>query len=66
MPYLHCPGCRRTTLLEATDERELDCRHCGSPLMVTLHGNAGPLASAVRERFERDMRLDAGRARFVR
>jgi hypothetical protein len=34
--------------------------------MVTLHGNAGPLASAVRERFERDMRLDAGRPRFVR
>jgi len=65
MPYLHCPGCHRAALLEATDERELDCRHCGSPLTVTLPGNAG-LATAVRERFERDMRVDARRPRFVR
>jgi DNA-directed RNA polymerase subunit RPC12/RpoP len=66
MPCMHCSGCRRTAWLHPTDEREVDCRHCGSPLTVTLRGDPGPLASAVRERFERDMRRDAGRVRFVR
>ena len=60
MTYLHCPTCERTAWLDSAAEPPLRCDHCGSSLL--------PMGAqqAVLERFERDMRLDAARPRFVR
>jgi hypothetical protein len=47
-------------------QREVSCRHCGSTLNSLASSEARYLAGAVRERFARDARLNAGRKRFVR
>jgi ribosomal protein L37AE/L43A len=66
MAYLHCPRCERTAWLDSTTEPVLQCRHCDAVLAPMAPGRAHALAGAVRERFERDMRLDAARPRFLR
>jgi tRNA(Ile2) C34 agmatinyltransferase TiaS len=66
MPYLHCPHCQRTAWLQSTGEPGLRCRHCDATLTPMPEGDARFLAAAVRERFRRDERLNAGRPRFVR
>ena len=66
MPYLHCPRCQRTAWVRSEAERGISCRHCGSKLSSLTGGEARFLAGAVRERFARDARLNAGRKRFIR
>ncbi len=66
MAYLHCPNCDRTAWLDASSEPALLCHHCESVLAPMPARAARRLAGAVRKRFERDARLDAGRVRFVR
>jgi hypothetical protein len=66
MAYLHCPSCERTACLDSTAEPVLLCRHCATALTPMPAGSVRRLIGAVRERFERDARLDAGRPRFVR
>jgi hypothetical protein len=66
MPYLHCPSCRRTAWLHTGVEPGLRCRHCDTALTPMGAREARSLTAAVRQRFERDIRLDAGRPRFVR
>ena len=66
MPYLHCPRCHRTAWLRARADAEIACRHCGTTLNPMAADDARYLAGAVRERFARDARLNAGRPRFVR
>ena len=66
MPYLHCPSCERTAWLEPAVEPPLRCRDCATPLAPMPPAQARSLAAAVLERFERDMRLDAARPRFLR
>ena len=67
MPYLHCPRCHRTAWVrklagDGIDVPEL--RHAASAR--SADGDAALLTTAVRERFARDARRDAGRERFVR
>jgi hypothetical protein len=62
MGYLHCPCCARLAWLEATAEPPLLCDRCET----TLAPVPAPLVRSLHERFERDLRLDAGRPRFVR
>jgi hypothetical protein len=64
--YLHCPSCARTAWLDATAEPPLLCGQCETPLAPMPAPLPPALAGALRERFERDLRLDAGRPRFVR
>jgi len=64
--YLYCPNCERTAWLEATAEPPLVCRHCHATLTPIPERHASSLTAAVRERFLRDMQLDATRRRFVR
>ncbi|HKH17784.1 MAG TPA: hypothetical protein VKA57_09675 [Solirubrobacteraceae bacterium] len=66
MAYLHCPACERTAWLDSTSESPLPCRHCGQALAPMSVRRVRHLVGAIRERFERDARLDAGRPRFVR
>jgi transcription initiation factor IIE alpha subunit len=66
LPYLHCPRCHRTAWLRANIDREVACRHCGTSLDAMASSDARYLAGAVRERFARDARLNAGRKRFIR
>jgi hypothetical protein len=66
MSYLHCPNCDRTAWLDTSTEPELLCRHCESVLAPMPAARARMLTAAVRRRFARDARLDAGRPRFVR
>jgi len=66
LPYLHCPRCHRTAWLQAAAEDELACRHCGTTLNSVSRAELNALTGAVRERFARDARLNAGRKRFVR
>jgi ribosomal protein S27E len=66
MPYLRCPRCRRTAWLDSTAEPDARCRHCDAALAAMPDGQARFLVAAVRERFARDARLQAGRRRFVR
>ncbi len=66
MPYLHCPRCHRTAWTRAESEREISCRHCGTVLSPMAGSELRLLTGAVRERFARDARLNAGRKRFVR
>ena len=66
MPFLHCPSCERTAWLDSAGEPPLRCRHCETPLAAMPVPQAHSLTGAVLERFERDMRLDAARPRFLR
>jgi len=66
VPYLHCPRCHRTAWLRSDTGQEIACRHCGTTLSPLEGSEARYLASAVRERFARDARLEPGRKRFVR
>jgi hypothetical protein len=66
MPYLHCSVCHRTAWLRGQPERDLTCRACGTALGPIADGEARDLARAVRERFARDVRVNAGSPRFVR
>jgi len=66
VPYLHCPSCDRTAWLDSAAEPPLRCRHCDSALAPMAAQQVSALTAAVRERFERDMRGDAARPRFVR
>ena len=66
MPYLHCPRCHRSAWLRADTEEAVACRHCGTTLSGMSHAELSALTGAVRERFARDARLNAGRKRFVR
>ncbi|HKH16740.1 MAG TPA: hypothetical protein VKA57_04370 [Solirubrobacteraceae bacterium] len=66
MPYLHCPSCERTAWLQANAEPPLSCRLCDAPLAPMPTGRVRALIGVLRERFERDAQLDAGRPRFVR
>jgi hypothetical protein len=66
MLYLHCPSCDRSAWLDSSTEPALVCRHCETALTPMPARRAHALASAIRERFERDIRLDAARPRFVR
>ena len=66
MAYLHCPSCERTAWLEPSAESPLRCSHCATALAPMPAAQARSLADAVLERFERDMRLDAARPRFLR
>jgi hypothetical protein len=52
--------------MDSGTEPVLVCRHCETALAPMPAGRARLLAGAVRRRFERDSRLDAGRPRFVR
>jgi hypothetical protein len=65
VPYLQCPHCRRTAWA-AAGEPAAACARCDAEL-TTLPGVDGNLlVSAVRARFARDARSDAGRPRFLR
>jgi ribosomal protein L37AE/L43A len=64
--YLHCPSCERTAWLDSSAEPPLCCSHCDSPLAPMAAQQVRSLTAAVLERFERDMRIDAARPRFVR
>jgi hypothetical protein len=66
MPYLHCPGCRRTAWLTTGAERAVGCRYCGATVDPVVSERSRALARAVRERFARDSRLHSGPPRFVR
>jgi hypothetical protein len=66
MAYLHCPRCDRTAWLGSTTEPALHCHHCDTALAPMPVGRARALVGALRARFERDARLDAGRTRFIR
>jgi transcription initiation factor IIE alpha subunit len=66
MPYLHCPRCHRRAWLRARPEQAIACRRCGTTLDPVTVDDVRLLAGAVRERFARDARLDARRARFIR
>jgi hypothetical protein len=66
MSFLHCPTCDRTAWLDASAEPALLCGHCASVLAPMPEGRVRALTAALRKRFERDARLDAGRPRFVR
>jgi hypothetical protein len=66
MAYLHCPSCERTAWLSSTSEPALLCRHCDATLTPMPARRVSMLVGALRERFERDARLDAARPRFVR
>jgi ribosomal protein S27E len=66
MAYLHCPSCERTAWLDSTAEPALLCHHCDTALTAMPAGSVRTLVGAVRERFEQDAVLDAGRPRFVR
>jgi ribosomal protein S27E len=66
MPYLHCPRCHRTAWVRAGFDGEVECRQCGKALALLPGSEASYLAGAVRARFAREARLDAGRSRFVR
>ena len=66
MAYLYCPHCDRTAWLDASTEPPLVCRHCHAELAPMPERRASSLTAAVRQRFVRDMRLDASRPRFVR
>jgi hypothetical protein len=66
VPYLHCPRCQRTAWLRTETGREVTCRDCGTAVHRMAGSDVRYLAGAVRERFERDARLNAGRRRFVR
>jgi ribosomal protein L37AE/L43A len=66
LPYLHCPRCHRTAWLRADTEDELACRHCGTTLNGVTRAELDALTGAVRARFARDARLNAGRKRFIR
>ena len=66
MAYLHCPACERTASLDSTSESPLLCLHCGAALTPMSVRRVRQLVGAIRERFERDGRLDAERPRFVR
>jgi hypothetical protein len=66
LPYLDCPRCHRTAWLRGESAREISCRHCGTKLTPMAGSDVRFLTSAVRERFQRDARLTAGRKRFVR
>jgi hypothetical protein len=62
MGYLHCPGCAHLAWLDTTTEPPPRCHHCETALAPL----PAPVVRSLQERFERDMRLDAGRPRFVR
>jgi len=64
--YLQCPQCHRTAWVQAVADDDAACRHCGAPLRALSRGEFAALTGAVRERFARDARRDAGRKRFVR
>ena len=64
--YLHCPCCRSSAWLGARSEPRLRCHHCDTVLTPMPAGTARALAGAVRKRFDRDVRRDAARPRFVR
>jgi hypothetical protein len=66
MAYLHCPSCERTAWLESSTDAPLHCRLCDAELMPMPGTSARSLLGALRARFDRDARLDAGRPRFVR
>ena len=65
-PHLECPHCLRTSWILGDPEREVVCGGCGSALAPSPDGVLPGLAAAVRERFDRDARLDEDRPRFVR
>jgi hypothetical protein len=67
MAYLHCPSCHRSAWLGDAAPHGARCRRCDAALTAVVGAAADPLlTAAVRARFGRDMRLDAGRGRFVR
>jgi hypothetical protein len=66
LPYLHCPRCHRTAWVRAYTDGELGCRHCRTALRPMSVSDARLLTAAVRERFARDARRNAGRPRFIR
>ncbi len=67
MPYLHCPRCHRTAWMRSRKTEEaIACRHCGTTLTAVTVDETAFLTGAVRERFARDARRNAGRTRFVR
>jgi ribosomal protein S27E len=66
LPYLHCPRCHRTAWVRAHQEADVPCRHCGTALAPMSGSDVRLLTVAVRERFARDARLNAGRPRFIR
>jgi hypothetical protein len=66
MPYLQCPACHRTAWLRGEPGRDLTCRRCDTALGPLPDRDVRYLTRAVRERFARDARLNAGRPRFLR
>jgi ribosomal protein L37AE/L43A len=66
MPYLHCPDCHRTAWVRAGSAQQIACRHCGAAVNPMSVNEDRRLVGAVRERFARDARLNAGRRRFIR
>jgi hypothetical protein len=64
--FLHCPSCERTAWLDSSTAAPLRCRLCDAALTPMPTGRTRALIGALRVRFHRDARLDAGRPRFVR